>query len=175
MQNQCIIDLTPQCCMMWSLMLSLGDWFISDRFANALWVGPKRCGALFWVPALFWCPPTLWCLNIQIEVCLASIRRFSNRRYGGVNITWRWDGYFIERCRLIWKTWWAFIGSRSIADNKLSLKIFQVNYTTAIKLMQRQCIIILTPQCCVMWNLKQALGDIFVSGIFVNSLLGGPN
>ena len=160
MRNQCIIDLTPQLWMTQDLMIYLWDWFISDIFLNAHWFGLNRCGALRWGPSSWWFPPTIWCLNIRYEVCFALLWRFKNRRSDGVNIPWQWARDTRERLLIILKTWWSFIGIRSTASDKMSLNIFWVNCTTAIRIIWRQCIIKLTPQCCTTLALLQALGDI---------------
>ena len=118
-------------------MLLLGDWFISDRFANDLWNGPKRCGASQGGPTLCWFPQTILCINIQSEAYLASIQRFSNRKSGRLNIPWRWAGDTRERCGWIKNTWRSFICSRRISDENISLNRYRVNRTTATKIIQR--------------------------------------
>ena len=104
-------------------------------------------------------PPTLWCFNIQNKVFFASLWRFSNRQSGGLNIPWRGAGETRERCRWIWTTWWSFIVIKIIASYKVSLNRYEVNWTISIRIMQRHCIILAKLQCCMMWDLKQALRD----------------
>ena len=57
---------------------------------------------------------------------------------------WQGAGGTRERIWGIRKTWWSFIGTRSISSYKVSLNIFWVNYTTAIRIMWIQYIIVPT-------------------------------